>query len=287
MIPTVIDGMHGLGDNLYQRAVLRHYHPEGRLYLQTSWPQLYADMPHVHPIRKPNVTLRTQAKNAATADGFHAAPEGRRINRKLSYVRRPGSILEALCASLEIRAPARFDMTGPPVNPVRDTRYVVVRPATVRTEWRADARNPRPEYIARAAEAAQAAGFSVISVADLKEGEEWALEPLPPADVTLHRGELSVMNLLEVIAGAAGVIGGVGFLTCAALAYNVPQLLIFGGWGHDNHPGRILGPGLDTSRIVQAVPDPMCMCHDGLHDCPRSIAGMDRHIAAFLDLIGS
>src|ERR1700712_3158760 len=101
--------------------------------------------------------------------------------------------------------PGEFDL--PPLPPsLVEGRYVVVRPATVRSEWRADTRNPDPNYIAIAALYVKQLGYQVISVADLQDGQEWALEPLPYADVRYHKGELPVEQLLALIKGAAAVI---------------------------------------------------------------------------------
>ena len=274
--------MHGLGDNLYQRAVLREYHRDRDVYLVTSWPQLYADLPHVRPVRHPNVRLRTQAKNAGMhGHRWHAPPPGAERVR-WHYAPSGGTILESLCAGLGI-APAALDMAGPAVSPPSGLpeRYVVIRPATIRAEWRADSRNPRPEYLALAAEAARAAGYAVVSVADLKAGEEWALDPLPPADMRYHAGELVLPDLLGLVAGAAAVIGGVGWLVPAALAYRQRMLLIYGGWGFHNGPQRIFDRRVDTSAITGLMPEPFCMCTTPAHACDKTITDVEAKIARF------
>lgn len=282
MRPLLIDGMHGLGDNLYQRAVLKAYRPDRELYLVTSWPQMYADLEHVRPVRHPNVRLRTQARNAAQCPpaAWRTPPAG--LERlRWHYVHHGGTILESLCDGLGIR-PDALDMDGPPTEapPVTEP-YVVVRPATVRTEWRADSRNPRPEYLAQAAEAARRAGYKVVSVADLEAGQEWALDPLPRADVVFHRGELRLPALLALIAGAAAVIGGVGWAVPAALAYRRPMLLIYGGWGAHNGPARIFDRRVDTSLIEQVVPDNFCMCGTAQHDCDKHVTDVGGKIENF------
>lgn len=284
--PVFINGMHGLGDNLYQRAVLREYNVSGSVFLETSWPQLYTDLPHIKPVRSAAMRLRTQAKNAASASGFYPAPQGV-PPRTWNYVRQGGTILQGLEESLGVRLRAP-NMAGPPVAPhakIPADPYVVVRPATIRTEWRADSRNPNPEYIAEAAAAARSTGLKVISVADLQPGAEWALDPLPVADETYHAGELSILELLALVAGASGLIGGVGWIVPAAIAYRVPLLLIFGGWGLHNGPGRIFDPRIDTSNVVQAVPDEFCMCAKNNHPCNKTITQLERYTDEFLSCI--
>lgn len=289
MRPLLIDGMHGLGDNLYQRAVLRQFRPGRAVFLITSWPQIYADLPHIRCVRHPNMQLRTQARNASLPGlRWYPAPVGADRVR-WHYVGRPEvPIIDSLFEELGMLPPDRVELDGPPVQrppQAPEVPYVVIRPATIRAEWRADSRNPRPEYLAEAAAAAQAAGFAVVSVADLAAGKEWPVEPLPPASARYHAGELSVTDLFGLIAGAAGVITGVGWGIVAALAYRVPALLVYGGWGVHNGPARIFGSRIDTSRVVQAVPDQFCMCGSNSHDCDKSIAGIGGFVDEFIGRI--
>lgn len=282
--PILLEGMHGLGDNLYQRAVLRRYAADhGPVYLSTPWPQLYADLADVRCVR-PATRLRTQRKNAARRDlAWHRAPVAARP-RRWHYVNRPGSLLQALCADLGI-APEAIDFSGPPVLSEPRPPYVVIRPATVRSEWMAEARNPQPEYLAQAAASARRHGLHIISVADLAGGHEWAAGPLPEADERYHAGELGLEWLLALVAGAAGVIGGVGWLLPAAIAYRVPMLLIYGGAGGYHGPERILDPRMDQSRLEQAMPDAFCRCRDHTHACDKTITAMEAHIDRWIRLV--
>lgn len=283
MSPLLIEGMHGLGDNLYQRAVLRAIEWGDRpLYLVTSWPQLYADMPHVRCVSPGAVRLRTQAKNAGRRDHrWHSPPPGAERIR-WHYVHRDGSIPESLFQAIGRPAPRSLDMTGPPVAPLQVARpYVLVRPVTIRKEWHAESRNPLPEYVAYAAAAARRAGYQVVSVADLQPGEEWAVGPLPVADAEFHRGELPIEQVLQYVAGASATIGGVGWAVPASLAYNRRMLLIYGGWGAHNGPDRIFGPLIDTARIAQLLPDRFCMCTANNHNCDKTITGAEAKIDEF------
>lgn len=271
--------MYGLGDNIYQRAVLREVREEVHLY--TPWPQLYADLPGIKPLA-PVTSLRTQSRNVKRGYPWGRVPLGH--PRRLHYVGSPSiPILAALEGEAGVRARV-FDLPAFP-NPLEGERYVVVRPATVRSEWRADSRNPRPEYIAQAVEAVREY-FHVVSVADLAPGKEWALDPLPFADVRYHAGELPVEALLGLVRGATAVIGGVGWLLPAALAYRVPMFLIYGGWGGlgGNSPDRLMGhPLLDTSRITQVLPDNFCACTRNNHECDKHIGGFDERARKWVD----
>jgi len=273
----LMTGMQGLGDNFYQRAVVRQL---GELHLVTAWPQLYADLP-VQCVR-PDTRLRTQAKNAARDDlPWVAAPRRHPVAARLGYDTK-GTILQSMLRSAGIdRTAVNFD--GPPVER-REGRYIVVRPATVRSEWPAAARNPDPAYLCRAVDALRDR-YTVISVADIDGRNEWGIAPLPRADVHFHGGELLLEDLLELVAGAAGVVGGVGWLLPAAIAYRVPMLLVYGGWGAVNGPQRLLDPRMDSSRIVQAMPDRFCMCNDRAHTCAKTITNFDDAVERFAALM--
>jgi len=131
----LLSGMLGLGDNIYQRAVVREL---GAVHLVTSWPQLYADLPGVRCVR-PTTRLRTQSKNAARDDLTWSTVSRGTAPRRIGYDGRD-TILASLMRSAGI-APARVTFDGPPVE-AREGRYILVRPATVRTEWPAASRNP-------------------------------------------------------------------------------------------------------------------------------------------------
>ncbi|MBZ9921906.1 hypothetical protein LB579_29895, partial [Mesorhizobium sp. BR1-1-7] len=63
--PLFIRGMHGLGDNLHQRAVIRQLMPRFDVYLESSWIAPYHDLiaDGLKVLHKRTV-LRTQSKNA-------------------------------------------------------------------------------------------------------------------------------------------------------------------------------------------------------------------------------
>jgi hypothetical protein len=260
-----IQGMLGLGDNIYERAFVKNL-PKP-VYLSTPWPSLFSDIPGVFFVR-PQTTLRTQAKNIARHSNWTPLP-----SRLPSRSPRYGAegIIRGLTNTFGV-APGEFDL--PPLPPSPETGpHVVVRPATVRSEWRADTRNPDPEYIYRAAWEARLRGYKVISVADLQEGQEWIVGELPPAHVHYHRGELPVEQLLALVANASAVIGGIGWLVPAALAAKVPAWIICGGQGGYNAPELITSKG--QTNITFAVPDNFCRCRLKQHNCDKRISDYD------------
>lgn len=268
----IIHGMLGLGDGLFQRAFIKQM-PKP-LYLSTPWPFLYSDIPGVQFIR-PQTNLRTQAKNIARhADWI--MPPGRQPSRQIRYGAE--GIIPGMIAAFGIM-PGEFDLPPLPVFPW-PKKYVVVRPATVRSEWRADTRNPDPDYIWKAAMHARALGYDVISVADLQEGAEWIIEPEPYADARFHKGELPVEQLLALVKGAAAVIGGIGWLVPAALSAKVPAWIICGGQGGFNAP-ELICPAKST--ITFAVPDNFCRCRLKQHNCDKRISNYDSKLTEWAD----
>lgn len=268
----IIHSMKGLGDNVYQRAFIKAL-PKP-VYLDTPWPELFRDLPDVHFIR-PQTNLRTQAKNIARHADW-VLPPGRQPTRQIRYGAE--GIIRGMTVTFGVM-PGEFDL--PPLPPSPETGpYVVVRPATVRSEWRADTRNPDPDYIDWAARWARGRGYKVISVADLVEGAEWPVEPLPLADVQYHKGELPVEQLLALVKGAAAVIGGIGWIVPACLAAKVPAWIICGGQGGFNAPELICPAG---STITFAVPDNFCRCKLKQHNCDKRISDYGAKLAQWAD----
>lgn len=269
-----VQGMLGLGDNIYQRAFVKQL--RGPVMLQTPWPELYRDLPDVHPVR-PDTRLRTQAKNIARHSRWQAMPRGHQA--RVAYGRR--GIWHGMRNCFGV-PPGEFDLPDFGPSPVAG-QYVLVRPVTVRSEWRADARNPRPEYVAKAAAELQRRGYRVVSVADLQEGKEWALEPLPPADIRYHAGELPVDQLLALVQGATAVIGGIGWIVPACIAARVPAWIVCGGQGGFNAPELITHPSMPLDHMTFAVPDNFCRCTERSHTCDKRIANYDQRFAEWAD----
>ena len=266
--------MKGLGDNIYQRAFLKGLkHP---VWLETPWPELYADLPMVRLV-KPDTKLRTQAKNMRRHAAWERAPRGRIT--QVAYGQ--AGIIPGMAAKFG-RQPGEFDLPDFGPSPVGG-RYIVVRPVTLRSEWRADSRNPLPEYVAQAAAEMRRRGFTVVSVADLEDGMEWALEPLPPADIRYHAGELPVEQLLALLQGAVAVIGGIGWIVPAAIAAKIPAWIVCGGQGGYNAPELITAPTMDLTRIAFAVPDNFCRCTQREHTCDKRIPDYDQRFAEWTD----
>ena len=267
--------MWGLGDNCYSRPFVRAAAAQYNVWLETPWPELYADLDieFVRGSRK----LRTQQKNIArqSADLWSSSLPSRQIQIGYPSLEWLGIIaaLEQRWERLHIRFdPVLFDLPDMGPSPIISERPIaVIRPVTIRSEWRNEARNPRPEYIAAIA-AELMPTHTVVAVADLAPDQEWAIGNLPPAHHYFLAGELAVRELLALVRDADIVVGGVGWIVPAGLALKVKPFVVLGGHGGHNAPAKITDPRLDLSRIGFALPDRFCKCTNMLHNCDKRIA---------------
>lgn len=272
-----IKSMFGLGDCIYARPFIKKLSGKDEVLLETPWPELYQDLPNVKFV-KPITNLRTQKKNSERAPPQIWSRRYRGQTRQMSYT--SDGIIKGMTRSLGV-SPGVMDL--PDFDSPIQGKYAVVRPATVRKEWVAASRNPDPSYIANCASKLLSEGYTVISVADLEDGVEWALEPLPDATIRFHRGELNVTQLMGLIKHASLVVGGIGWMVPAAIAYNVPAWFIFGGFGKYNSPENLFDFDLmDMSKIGYAIPDKFCRCADGKHHCDKEIVNHDEKFAEWL-----
>lgn len=274
--PLLIRAMYGLGDGVYQRPFIRAQSELRPVYVTTPWPELYADLPAVHPVRPVRMQYRTQAKNLARLEAFPWATPPRACDRAyFTYaLRRHGSILQELERYVPLAGrPFVFDLPDFGPSPVVAVKPVaVVRPVTTRAEWQNTARAPRPEYIAQAASVLRHAGFHVVAIADIEQPAEWLEGEMPQADEYFVRGELAAPQLLALIQHAAVVVGGSGFIIPTSIALGTPLVVIGGGQGGHNGPERVTDPRMDTSRVRFVLPDAYCPCTSPRHDCDKEIS---------------
>ena len=273
-----IKGMFGLGDSVYQRAFIKSLVKSTPVLLETPWPEIYQDLPNIKFL-KPHTRLRTQKKNADRVD--ESVWAGRYYGNAIQISYGDKGIMRGMRDRFKVDS-SSFDL--PDFDSPVSGKYAVIRPATVRTEWSAASRNPKPEYLAECAEKLLSEGYTVISVADLEDGVEWALEPLPKATKRFHKGEFNIKELLGLIQHASVVVGGVGWMTPASIAYKVPSWVIFGGFGAFNAPENLFDKDrMDLSKIGYALPDDFCRCRDGAHKCRKDISN---HAQKFADWLG-
>lgn len=286
-----VETMHGLGDSLYQRPIVKalaeEYDP---LFVTTPWPQFFADIPGVSLV-KPSATYRTQRRNldrVASRTDWRTARGVRQV--RFGYM--PGdlrkrTLFETLCVKVGVERQA-FDWAPPPLPPCpvpTDRPFAVIRPVTERYEWLNRARNPDPQYVAEAAEELRARGFVVVSIADIASRMEWLVGPKPYADIRFHKGELGAMELLSLVAHAAVVVGPVGWIVPACVTLGTPLVVIGGGQGGHNAPERLVDRHMPLSPICWIRPKPACDCASMEHACNKVIPHFREQFRTALDLL--
>lgn len=268
-----VNGMRGLGDAIYSRAFIKQL--KGSVCYETPWPELVNDLPNVQCAR-PVTNLRTQQKNIKRQTQWINKP---RHGTQLNIAYGGEGILQGMTKAFRV-APGVMDLPPLPKSVGPDVPYVVVRPVTLRTEWMAVSRNPEPDYVALASAEAARRGYTVISVADLEFGKEFIVGEAPPAHLEYHQGQLDVMQLLALLAGASAVIGGVGWIVPACIAAKVPAWIVCGGQGGFNAPELICPP---NTTVSFSVPDNFCRCKNKDHNCDKRITGYAEKFARWAD----
>jgi hypothetical protein len=271
-----VRGPWGLGDSIYTRPFVAGIAAERDVWLETPWPDLYVDLP-VRFVRGAR-QLRTQMRNIARQQNMQwFRPPADAETVALGY-----GVLELtksnVAATMERKLPRMKaaptwdlpDMGKCPFDP-GDAPLAIVRPVMRRVEWDNEARNPLPEYIHEAAGDLKRRGFAVVVIADIKHGYEWVEGGLPPHNVALTKGELSVRQLLAAIRDAAVVVGPVGWIVPAAIALKTRTFVVLGGNGGMNAPDRLFDKRMNTTRIGFATPERFCLCTDMRHRCEKRI----------------
>lgn len=272
-----VKSMMGLGDNIYQRSFLSSFNCD--VYITTPWPELYVDLKHVKPVL-PVTGLRTQKKNIQRYHNWNSAP---RLSNQIQIRYGSDGIYNGMkrafnCHPKKMSLP-HFSCSKP------GKKYIVVRPVTVRKEWAAESRNPLPHYVNEAAKAASDAGYHVISIADISPGDEWLVGDAPYCDESYHNGELSVKDLMSLVDGAAGVIGGIGWLLPASMAYGKRALMICGGQGGYNHPSKLVNGFEHDGMIKFAMPDNYCNCTMKSHNCSKHISDFEHTLNEWISTL--
>lgn len=275
MRPLSIKMMQGIGDSAYQRPFVRAQAATRPVYIDTAWPEIYADLPGVHFV-KPATTLRTQAKHVERLNGFPweaALPKHESEQKKFIYVLvAPGSIAAELERRVGLNGqPFVFDLPDFGSVPI-PAPYAVIRPVSIRKEWTAIARTPEPAYIQQAARMLKALGFTVVCVADIDGEQETLVGEMPEADFYFTKGEVEPPGpLFALVKNAAVVVGGSGWIIPVCLAYGTPAVIIGGGLGGYNAPARVIDSRMDGSRMRFVLPEPYCACIMTRHKCLKEI----------------
>lgn len=292
--PILIDSMHGIGDNIFQRAIVRKFAEQLReVYISTPVPQVYSGL-QVKPVR-PEKTLRTQSKARGAWSGeWHTPPKGVERTRRVAYapadVRRLGGVLPAMLAGLRLPADGA-DFSMPPPGDARaslaalglpvDRPIVVVRPLTARVEWGgAAARNPTPDAYRAIFDRVVSCvdGCVVVSIADVDPPAEQFVGSPPPADFSFNYGQLGISDVLSLISAATVVVTAGGMAMAAAQSLGVRCVSVLGGYERayctPSHP-----------MTLKIEPIDACDCFTHNHGCGRNI-DLPAALAAVSEFLG-
>lgn len=282
-----------MGDNIYQRPAVqrlcRHAQRQGRaVYLETPWPQFYWDvrgLKFAYPIER---SLRTQHKNIESLPADTWSEPSTPSDVYHLSCSKPGSMADAFdkCIPLGDDGASPDPWFGMPVNPAWDREienlefinrpFAVVRPITIRREWRVPNRNPDPAALQAVVDLLHQRGVETVGVADIDLRMETEVEPhLAGIDHKFYDGQLSVTAIAALVKRSVCAVGGVGFILPMSLALGSKLFLIFGGEGKSEWLDRTTDPRMDLSRLGWVRPEPFCMCsrqrNDVNHRCNKSI----------------
>lgn len=274
--PLHVTGMHGLGDNLHQRAVLRQLMQRHEVWLDTSWVAPYYDLIaqglnvcHRHTF------LRTQHKNAAREMALFSRkpiPPGT-PTRRISYRPTHPTVLAAMCEVAGVdyaTADYRFPKELPGAWRVEadalfttDKPICVYRPLSVRPEWKGNEKRNADANEYAELFAAIRDTFYVVSVADFEDRREWPVGQMLKDVKQFHSGELP----FEVLAGlwqrADLVYTSGGFAAILAMAVETPVISVFGSYER----AEAISSGSRYSPYLGIEPIAPCSCMNG--DCRK------------------
>lgn len=281
---VLVSGMHGLGDNVRQRAVVRQLIAEGwDVWLKTPWPCLYHDLvgEQLH-LLKPDPTLRTQRKNVVREDDHYSKRQPPlnasrlRVWYDATSVRAAGCFMGGMMVTtFRHNGPADFSLPVPAQWRVKaldriarpDRPIMVLRPLVVREEWKGcDPRNPDDRAYAAIYNAIRSR-FFVVSIADLVWPLERTVGPKLEADVTLHAGELDTEGVAGLMAAAALTFCSPGFAIALSQAVGTPVICVFGG--HES--ARLYRYGDRFAPTLTIDPIRPCECFSKTHKCDKRI----------------
>lgn len=282
--------MQGLGDTILARPVVRQARVDrGPFFVATTYPQLFADIAvHCVPLAS---NLRNQKANLERYPHLFVHPKHAMRSEVWRYesadiVGGNMSMLQSLSRRADVHL-RDAQLSLPPVQPhglPLPEPYLVFRPASVREEWNGAARNPDPRYLDLAVQHMRGLRYSVVSVAAIGAGEQRVGRKVL-CDVHYDDGQLSPDQIMSVVCGSKGIIGGVGFATFMAIAAKVPMLCILGGNGAYNNPRTLLDARWSARNLVLAVPDRLCPCGQNNHACVKTISHFDDRLIEFARVV--
>lgn len=292
----------GLGDNMYERPfVVEMGKGFDEVYVETPFPQLYWDQDPARFNFVPRWSI-LHLQNWAIVDFqgvWSEAPAPDTVTKKTCFwesgLGNPiasvpdrffkDSGLDSFSFSLPVNPKWYEEAAGflNCINLQADPLCIVKRP-TIRKEWPNPARNPRIEYFQHAINEMRRRGYTILSVASVRPGEEDLDGEVAGIDLALHRDEISIWGLL-------GLIHRYSILCICPPSFFIPFCLGTGAasfciYGGSAHPRRHVSTGIHAPLYDLAAPDPFCDCGQMDHDCNKEIKGFEKKFESYLNRLG-
>lgn len=291
-----VDGMHGLGDCLHQRAVIRQFLELKRngeevhrmIYLRTPWPALYHDMVDTGRLRllKANSSLRTQRLNedrpSERAKFYTMAVPAHAQRTHIWYtydqIKKLGSPLQAMLAGQGLDQYAWNFRLPVPKDWIEYARrwvdgvtkpIMIYRPLIVRNDWSShNKRNPDPRAYEQLYNSIRER-FHVISVAHVDDDRcrEWIDGPIAQVDQRLDHGELTIEDMLGLVWLSQLVFAPMGMGVVLGQAVGKRTVCVFGGF----EDSFSIEPGGRHAPTLAIQPINRCRCFSEHHDCDKRI----------------
>lgn len=286
----LVNGYFGLGDNIYQRPIIKALVRDrgAPIFLKTPWPEMFWDMePEVTFVHPGDIRLRTQMENANRfPPEFWAQPGGMksiRPNYSIPHFKRGLTPIQAFEETSGVKL-VGVDEFHLPVNPEwvdaaaevsKDwpERFALVRPPTVRREWRNESRNPDPDVFRCACESVQARDIALVGFGYLCDNEEWMVPDMDlELDYEYMGGELAVTTIAALMGMATITVASPCFVLPLSCAVQAKALIVFGGC---NMPELLFDSRMEPHYTRWVAPDPFCNCLQHTHSCFRDIEAAD------------
>ena len=294
--------MEGVGDCIYQRPFIKQLIKDGHeVYLSVYLHELFSDIKGLKFLKPAKEhTYRTQQKQFDSQKSIKYDTPPPKFDKVIDPLYSGtdlihDSIVYSMSLKFGVDNLSNLEWNLPNLShhltkhesilksiPFGFKKIAIVRPSTIRSEWKVSTRSPDPTYIYWCAHVLHEAGYYVISIADVDGSNEWIEGPAPFADLTLHSGDLGIFGTLELLKTADVVIGGSGFIVPATVSAKVPLFILFGGRGAYDSPYKIFHPSMNLKKIGWAVPRNFCRCTLAEHACDKSIPDLDDKFMNFL-----
>jgi len=296
-LPLVVDGMLGLGDSIHQRAIVRELAQRYSVWLKTPYPQIYHDMPDIRllPTATTMRTLRSNEQRNAHLYTTELPPPNARV-RSCGYFfgdgSERGSVLGALARSCGVPIgdfrmsidPSWLKAANAVAKKFKTTKPIMIfRPLIERHGMRGvAARNPDHAAYATIFKSLRDHYF-VVSVADIKDDEEWIVGETCDADATFNHGELNVETIAALVSMAALVFCSPGFMTIMAQAVGTKSICVFGGY--ESAKSFSYGATLTPWLAIEPITPCGCWTNECQHDKTIDIDAALLSIADFMGRI--